>query len=36
VLDGWLILRFTWRQLCRQPELVAAHVRAALATSRRV
>jgi very-short-patch-repair endonuclease len=26
VLAGWLVLRFTWRQLCRQPDRVAAIV----------
>jgi very-short-patch-repair endonuclease len=28
---GWHVLRFTWRQVTRQPELVAAAIRAALA-----
>jgi very-short-patch-repair endonuclease len=36
VLDGWLILRFTWRQLCTRPEWVAAQVSAARSQSRRV
>jgi very-short-patch-repair endonuclease len=30
VLDGWVVLRFTWRQICEQPEWVAAQVRTAL------
>jgi very-short-patch-repair endonuclease len=30
VLAGWRVLRFTWRQIVRQPEWVAAQVRAAL------
>jgi very-short-patch-repair endonuclease len=28
---GWRVLRFTWRQVTRQPELVVAAIRAALA-----
>jgi very-short-patch-repair endonuclease len=28
---GWHVLRFTWRQVTRQPELVAAAIRAARA-----
>ena len=31
VLDGWLMLRFTWRQLCGRPEWVASQVREARA-----
>jgi very-short-patch-repair endonuclease len=31
VLDGWLILRFTWRQLCARPDWVVEQVFAALA-----
>jgi very-short-patch-repair endonuclease len=31
VVDGWLVLRFTWRQLCCKPDRVAAIVREALA-----
>jgi very-short-patch-repair endonuclease len=31
VLDGWLILRFTWRQLCGEAEWVAGQVGEALA-----
>jgi very-short-patch-repair endonuclease len=34
VLDGWLILRFTWRQLHGQPIHVAPQVRTALSQSR--
>jgi very-short-patch-repair endonuclease len=30
VLDGWLILRFTWQQLLHQPEWVASTIRRAL------
>lgn len=30
VLAGWRVLRFTWRQICHQPEWVASQVRAAL------
>ena len=30
VLDGWRVLRFTWRQIRQQPEYVAATIRAAL------
>ena len=26
VIEGWLVLRFTWRQLCRTPDRVAALV----------
>ena len=26
VVEGWLVLRFTWRQLCRRPDRVAALV----------
>lgn len=33
-LDGWTILRFTWRQICGQPEWVADQVRQALARTR--
>jgi hypothetical protein len=33
-LAGWTILRFTWRQVIRRPDWVAAQVRAALATAR--
>ncbi len=35
VLDGWRILRFTWRQIVREPAWVAAQIRAALAGSDR-
>jgi very-short-patch-repair endonuclease len=31
VLDGWLILRFTWADFCTEPERIAREVRAALA-----
>jgi len=27
---GWRVLRFTWRQVTREPEMVAAAIRAAL------
>ena len=30
VLDGWVVLRFTWRQICEQPAWVAEQVRRAL------
>ena len=30
-LEGWRVLRFTWRQLTERPDWVAAKVRAALA-----
>ncbi len=30
VLSGWRILRFTWRQICTQPDHVADQIRAAL------
>lgn len=30
VLAGWLVLRFTWRQITQEPELVAARIRVAL------
>lgn len=30
VLAGWLVLRFTWRQIVHEPDLVAARIRAAL------
>jgi hypothetical protein len=30
VLDGWLVLRFTWRQIVHQPDQVAARIAAAL------
>ncbi len=30
VPHGWHVLRFTWRQVTRQPEMVAAAIRAAL------
>jgi very-short-patch-repair endonuclease len=33
IVAGWRVLRFTWRQIVRQPEWVAAQVRAALRTS---
>lgn len=33
VLEGWVILRFTWQQICRQPEWVAEQVRRALSTA---
>ncbi len=33
VLDGWRILRFTWRQVCEQPDVVADVVRSALGRS---
>lgn len=37
VLAGWQVIRFTWRQVCREPEWVIAQVRSALdqATRRR-
>jgi len=28
---GWRVLRFTWRQVTRQPEMVAGAIAAALA-----
>ncbi len=31
-LDGWLVLRFTWRRLQEQPQAVVAEVRQALRT----
>jgi len=31
VLAGWRVLRFTWRQICREPEWVAEQIRRALA-----
>ena len=34
VLDGWHVLRFTWRMLVDQPDLVIASVRSALARFR--
>lgn len=30
VLDGWMVLRFTWHMLTEQPELVLASVLTAL------
>lgn len=30
VLDGWLVLRFTWRQIVHHPDQVAARIAAAL------
>jgi very-short-patch-repair endonuclease len=30
VLAGWRVLRFTWRQVCREPDLVATRVAEAL------
>lgn len=33
VLDGWRILRFTWRQIVREPAWVATQIRAALEVS---
>ena len=30
VLDGWRVLRFTWRQICCEPERVALEIGAAL------
>jgi very-short-patch-repair endonuclease len=30
VLDGWRVLRFTWRQICRDPDGAAEQVRLAL------
>jgi very-short-patch-repair endonuclease len=34
VLDGWLILRFTWQQVVRHPEQVAGIIRQAIASRR--
>lgn len=31
VLAGWRVLRFTWRQICREPDWVVDQIRAALA-----
>jgi len=31
VLEGWMVLRFTWAQLVNEPEAVLAQVRAAIA-----
>ena len=33
-LDGWRVLRFTWRQICGEPDWVAAQVRRALERAR--
>jgi len=33
-LDGWTILRFTWRQICENPLAVAEQIRQALLNSR--
>lgn len=33
VLDGWLVLRYTWRMIVEDPERVIAEIRAALATA---
>jgi very-short-patch-repair endonuclease len=30
VIDGWRVLRFTWRQICAQPDWVAEQVRQAI------
>lgn len=35
VLDGWRVLRFTWRQICSRPDWVAEQVRAALKSATR-
>lgn len=35
VLDGWMVLRFTWKMLCDHPDKVVRDVRAALALRRR-
>ena len=35
VLEGWTVLRFTWDDVCGKPDEVKAHIRAALAASRR-
>lgn len=32
--DGWILLRFTWRRVTREPDQVVKEVRAALASSR--
>jgi very-short-patch-repair endonuclease len=34
VLDGWTVLRFTWRQICRQPSWVAEQIARALDAAR--
>ncbi len=34
VLDGWRVLRFTWRQIQDMPEIVVAEIREALASGR--
>lgn len=35
-LEGWTVLRFTWRQICGQPEWVARQVQLALDRTQRV
>ena len=35
VLDGWLVLRFTWEQITRDPGGVVACIRAAVAQRKR-
>ncbi len=35
VLDGWMVLRFTWTMLCDHPDVVVRDIRAALAQRRR-
>lgn len=34
VLDGWVVVRFTWAMLTQHPEVVVATIRAALAVAR--
>jgi very-short-patch-repair endonuclease len=35
MLAGWQVLRFTWRQVCRQPESVVDQLRTAVAGAAR-
>lgn len=35
VLEGWIVLRFTWKQLVEHPEEIVASVRSAIALARR-